>query len=193
MGIGTKDADTMDADPQPSSDTVDPDAVKTITDLAQKAYADENDRYKSIDGKTSTLIGTTGAGLLFLVGSVAKPPDFTSFTYPHLLEFYFGMIGVALTPILVAQLFFFWSIQTREAERFALEKWVTWAYLSMPVKELLPTLAKTYSDLIKDNTAVGNEKIKWQKRGMLSLVIGLTILGLGMIVMMFLLVTSRKS
>ena len=117
------------------------DAAKLIADLAQKSYAEEGDRFKSIDGKTTTLIGATGAGLLFLVGTVGKLPDFQNFRHAHALtEVYFVALGLALLAILVAEAFFFLSLRTRTTQRVQIDEWVNMEdYLALPQAQFLVT------------------------------------------------------
>lgn len=50
-------------------------SFKIVADIAGKEYADENDRTKVLDAKAGPLIGATGAGITFLVGTIVRPPD----------------------------------------------------------------------------------------------------------------------
>jgi hypothetical protein len=170
---------------------IDLDTAKMIADLAGRAYAEENDRFKSVESKVGTLLGATGAGLLFLLGSAAKPPDFSAFKVPTLLGLYVAVVAVSLVPLLVAELCFFIALFTRTFQRVSLTGWVTYAYLAKPQTDVLPELASTYDRVVTFNTIAADRKIAWQKAGLVCLMAGLSILSLGMVAIMVILFIHR--
>lgn len=166
---------------------VNDEAIKIIADLAAKAYADELDRAKATDGRSATLIAATGAGLFFLLGGLAKLPDFNAFGQPYLLGTYLVIVCLALIPLLGAEWFFLRSIWVRTYKRIKLYDWITYSHLGADPKDLLPQLASTYDELVRLNTPVTDEKLRLQESGLALLIAGLVILGFGTCIVMIVL------
>lgn len=153
------------------------DSFKTVADLAQQEYANENDRTKVLDGKAGPLIGATGAAIAFIIGAVVKPPDTFASRNDVFTVVYFVVIVVALLLLAIAQVCFLWSIRIRsEFRRVDVSAWVDYAVMNRPSWELLARLAASYEQAIRANTVFNDRKAALQSRGVLFLLLGVVVL-----------------
>lgn len=151
-------------------------SIKIILEVALREYADENDRIKQLDGKTTPIVAATGAVLIFVAGAVARPPEAMAQFWKGL---YFGGVCLALLILSAAQVFFLVTLWGRSFKRIKLAGFVTDEWMSVAPLELRRSLATKYRDLVVENAALSEQKAKAHK-------IGLTLLisGLGLLVML---------
>jgi hypothetical protein len=148
-------------------------SYRTIADLAQKEYANENDRTKTIDGKAGALIGATGAAIAFIIGAVVKPPDVLSQRADVFAFAYYIAIAVALLLLFVAQVLFLLSARVRsEFRRVEVSAWVDFSIMNLAAWDVYARLAATYLDAIKANTDLNDRKAKLQTAGIAFLLFG---------------------
>jgi hypothetical protein len=163
--------------PRAEPAALDPEALKIITDLAGKEYANENDRTKVLDAKSGPLIGATGAAIAFLVGAITKPPDSITSGKGVFPWFYYGSLLAAIALLILAQLYFLRSVRVRRTfERFDLGPYATFESARRAPTDLYSFIAGTYTNLVAHNTIQNDEKARLQDKGLIFLLIGILLL-----------------
>lgn len=152
--------------------------AKAIVDLAAKSYADEFEQAKALDTKTAALMALTGAALLFVAGTAAKPPD--GLTEPQ--KGAFVLLATLILGVFVLALFLlFLAFRTRTYQEIDLSQWARYSVMTRPVAEVCAEMASTYEDHVERNHNVNAEKAQRQ-------LLGLWLLGLGVLLVLLLLV-----
>jgi len=146
--------------------TLDLDPFKAIADLAQKEYANENDRTKVLDGKAGPLIGATGAGMAFILGAVVRPPDTINPSNAPVTIAYYAFVVGALTLLFIAEVFFLQSVRLRsQFQRIDVSAWVDFSVMQRPSWKIYADLAATYEAALRINTRFNDEKARLQAWG----------------------------
>jgi hypothetical protein len=170
-------AESLHASLGPEADPVDPGTVKAVADLLGKLYADEEDRRKSLDTKTATLLGADGVLIGLSLGTLTKPPDAlanattlpvpwagTALAVAEIV--YFGALVVALACLLVADVLFVESLRVKQYGRPPLMPWFTASTAALTAEALFGRLAATYRDAISLNTTLNDRKVTRQEQGL---------------------------
>lgn len=169
----------------PPAPAVELESYRAVADLAQKEYANENDRTKVLDGKAGPLIGATGAAIAFIIGTVVKPPDVLANRTDAFTVAYYAVIAAALLLLAIAQVFFLLSVRVRsEFRRIDVSAWVDYTVMNLPSWEVQARLAATYEEATRANTVFNDRKSALQTRGVISLLAGvIVLLGVPMTIM----------
>jgi len=142
--------------------------VKAIAELAAKEYANENDTQKSLDTKTATWLGATGAVLIFTIGTLGKiPPTATLFGFDHrgYAVAYAIVLGLAIAFLAGAQVCFVVAFRTRIYRSMNVQAWTTYESARLPPIEAYIELAGEYHRTIQENREIGQRKVHAQRRG----------------------------
>jgi len=169
---------------------LDPDTVKTVADLAARAYADERDRFKAVDTRIGLLLSATSAVVALVVTLLIKPPDAIAHvpSHPHVMTgvltwiygrasaVYYCSIAVALASLIVALLYFIRAERQDEFPRLDLDYWVDRATLARPSSDVQAELAAPYRRAFEGYTEVTGKKLGHLRRGAVCLVVGVAVL-----------------
>ena len=143
----------------PTYDRLDLESTKAIADMAQKEYANENDRTKSLDTKATALLAATSAGIAFISGTLFKPPDVIAHATHGPTLVYYGAIVVALLFFAVAEWFFLQSVRIRtEFERVDPGIWVLLSAMEEPARKTYADLAESYRHAVETNNLMNEKK-----------------------------------
>ncbi len=169
---------------------LDPDTVKTVAELAARAYADERDRFKAVDTRIGLLLSATSAVTALVVTILIKPPDVIAhipahphapdgvltWIYTYAATIYYCSIAVALASLIVALLYFVRAERQDEYPRLDLVYWVDNATLARPSVDVQAELAAAYRRAFEGYTEVTGKKLEHLRRGALCLVVGVAVL-----------------
>jgi hypothetical protein len=114
---------TSPAQPPP----LDVDSAKIVADLGARVFADEGDRTKALDTRTSTLIAFTGAAMLFAAGAITKPPE--NLTEPQRALFV-AAASLVVAGFVVALLLLFLALRTRPYRQISYGEWARYSEMS---------------------------------------------------------------
>lgn len=167
-----------------------PDTVKTIADLAARAYADERDRFKAVDTRIGLLLSATSAVTAIVVTILIKPPDIIAHVpaHPHTAEMvlawiythagavYYCALALALASLITAILCFVRAERQDEFPRLDLDYWSDKVTLVRPSVDVQAELASAYQDAIEGYTQITGKKLELLRRGSIALVGGVAVL-----------------
>lgn len=146
--------------------------AKAIVDLAAKAYADEFDKAKALDAKSSAIVAFTGAVMLFTAGVVTKPPDNLSQATDAQRAIETWWSTIALGFFFAALSFLYLALRVRKYEEIDLSQWARYSEMARPTVEIYVEIASSYENHVEHNHNLNALKAQRQEWGLRSLVFG---------------------
>jgi len=162
------------------------DTVRLIAEVVTREYGNENELQKGMDTKTATWIGAAGAVLIFAIGTLGKIPvsgrlfgDRFAFELAYVLA-----VGATILPLILAETWFVRAFTVRIYLRLDPGEWADFAEARHPPVDAYIRLAGDYSDIVRQNRTIGEQKAALQRWGvrwfLLALAPLLVVLGLNL-------------
>lgn len=150
-----------------------PETIRLILATALQEYKDELDRFKQFESKTTPMVAATGAVLVFVAGTMTKPPLGLPAFWRGV---FFGGVCLTLLVLAAAQAMFLFVLWGRSFERIAVRELLTSDWLTSRSDELVHSLADKYCSLVAHNSLITNTKAAYHKWGLILLNVGLALL-----------------
>jgi hypothetical protein len=144
-------------------------AAESIMDAAKTVYLEEQDRFKTIETKTGLLLAFAGTGLT-IFGGFFKPDGQDLFNTI--------LFTIIVFSLVYSILMFFVSLKIDTYEQIDLNNLVQFSFAEKGDYQAMLEIAATYEDSINKNKLILEKKIKSFNKGLLFLIIALTLIGI---------------